>query len=443
MEPVDFSISRLGKPSIKSPMSLSNCIGDYLAGYVSDEDLIINDVDALAGISCTYTKEDLIEKAGPREKIYFDPSKVHAAIVTCGGLCPGLNHVIRAIVMSLWHTYGVKNISGIRNGYKGFLPEYQLPQIDLNPEVVGDIHKLGGTILGSSRGGGERISDIVDCLERMNVSVLFTIGGDGTQKGSLKIAEEIEKRGLKIGIVGIPKTIDNDLSFIQKSFGFETAVSKAVEAVSGAHTEAKGAINGVGIVKLMGRESGFIAAHTAIASNDVNFVLVPEVPFALDGPSGLLMYLKARLAQRKHAVIVVAEGAGQDLFPQNNTASGKDASGNNVFGDIGLFIKEKVATFFKECGIEVNIRYIDPGYIIRSTPAEPSDSIYCTRLGNYAVHAAMAGKTKMLVSLINNTFVHVPIALAVGKRNTIDPEGPLWLDVIQATGQPALMKNPA
>lgn len=439
MGPVDFSISRLGTPSIKSPMSLSNCIGDFLAGYVSDDDQIINEVDATAGVSYTYSKESLVEKAGPREVIYFDPSKVHAAIVTCGGLCPGLNNVIRAIVMSLWHTYGVKNISGIRNGYRGFLPEYQLSLIDLNPDVVSDIHKHGGTILGSSRGGGERVSEIVDCLERMNVSMLFSIGGDGTQKGSLRIAEEIEKRGLKIGIVGIPKTIDNDLSFIEKSFGFETAVSKAVEAVSGAHTEAKGAINGVGIVKLMGRESGFITAHTAIATSDVNFVLVPEVPFALEGPCGLLMHLKERLARRKHAVIVIAEGAGQDLILQNGT---KDASGNIVFGDIGLFVKEKIATFFRERGIEVNIRYIDPGYIIRSTPAEPSDSIYCTRLGNYAVHAAMAGKTKMLVSLINNTFVHIPIALAVGKRNTIDPEGPLWRDVIQATGQPALMKNP-
>jgi 6-phosphofructokinase 1 len=358
--------------------------------------------------------------------------------VTCGGLCPGLNNVIRAIVMSLWYIYGVRRISGIRNGYRGFLPEYQLPVVDLNPDIVADIHKHGGTILGSSRGGGDRVSEIVDCLERMNVSMLFTIGGDGTQKGSLRIAEEIEKRGLRIAVVGIPKTIDNDLSFIQKSFGFETAVSKAVEAVSGAHVEAKDAINGIGIVKLMGRESGFIAAHTAIATNDVNFVLVPEVPFDLDGENGLLNYLKERLERRKHAVIIVAEGAGQNLLPQ---IDGKDASGNTLLGDIGLFIKEKVSSFFKSIDYEVNIRYIDPSYIIRSTPADPGDSIYCTRLGNYAVHAAMAGKTKMLVSLINNTFVHVPIALAVGKRNTIDPEGALWRDVIQATGQPALMRN--
>ncbi|HMA63581.1 MAG TPA: ATP-dependent 6-phosphofructokinase, partial [Chitinispirillaceae bacterium] len=270
-------------------------------------------------------------------------------------------------------------------------------------------------------------------------SMLFAIGGDGTQKGSLRISEEISKRGLKISVVGIPKTIDNDLSFIQKSFGFETAVSKAVEAVSCAHTEARGAINGVSIVKLMGRESGFIAAHTSIASNDVNFALVPEVPFDLDGPNGLLEHLKHRVLKRNHAVIVAAEGAGQQYLC--NDPSGKDASGNALLGDIGLFIKDRVTRYFRSEKIDANIRYIDPSYIIRSTAANPDDSIYCTRLGTNAVHAAMAGKTNMLVSLINNTFVHVPISLAVEKRNTIDPEGELWRDVIQATGQPPLMKN--
>ncbi|MGE5671920.1 MAG: ATP-dependent 6-phosphofructokinase [Fibrobacterota bacterium] len=439
MDTIDFTIQKLGNASIKSPVILSKKVNDFVAGYVSDDDMIINNVNVAAGSTITYSKKDLVEKAGPRELIYFDPVKVHAAIVTCGGLCPGLNNVIRAVVMSLWYVYGVRKISGIRNGYRGFLPEYQLPVIDLNPDVVSDIHKDGGTILGSSRGMGERVCEIVDCLDRMNVSMLFAIGGDGTQKGSLRISEEISKRGLKISVVGIPKTIDNDLSFIQKSFGFETAVSKAVEAVSCAHTEARGAINGVSIVKLMGRESGFIAAHTSIASNDVNFALVPEVPFDLDGPNGLLEHLKHRVLKRNHAVIVAAEGAGQQYLC--NDPSGKDASGNALLGDIGLFIKDRVTRYFRSEKIDANIRYIDPSYIIRSTAANPDDSIYCTRLGTNAVHAAMAGKTNMLVSLINNTFVHVPISLAVEKRNTIDPEGELWRDVIQATGQPPLMKN--
>ena len=278
----------------------------------------------------------------------------------------------------------------------------------------------------------------VDTLETMGVNMLFTIGGDGTQKGAIRIAEEVERRGLKLAVVGIPKTIDNDLSFIQKSFGFETAVAKAAEAVVGAHVEAHDALNGVGIVKLMGRESGFIAAHTTLGTSDVNFVLVPEVSFDLDGDKGLLVALEKRLAARHHAVIVVAEGAGQDLLARTGE---KDASGNAKLGDIGLFLKDAIARHFKGHRIEVNIKYIDPSYIIRSMPAVPSDAIFCHRLGAHAVHAAMAGRTKMMVSLINNTFVHVPIAAAVARRNRIDPDSSLWGDVIETTGQPPLMKN--
>jgi 6-phosphofructokinase 1 len=440
MSSYNFSISDLGTPKINSPVILSRQMGDLIANYVQEDERIIYNVKVHPDETITYKKENLIERAGPREQIYFDPSKVHAAIVTCGGLCPGLNDVIRAIVMTLWYHYGVRKISGIRFGYRGLIPDYKYSAVTLHPDVVADIHRMGGTILGSSRGGGERISDIVDSIERMNISMLFTIGGDGTQKGSLQIAEEIAKRGLKIAIVGIPKTIDNDLSFIQKSFGFETAVSKAVEAVSGAHVEAHDSINGISIVKLMGRESGFIAAHTSLGTNDVNYVLIPEVPFELEGPGGLFENLKARLASRNHAVIVVAEGAGQELLT-SELQSQVDASGNKKFGDIGLFLKNKIAAFFKKEGIEINLKYIDPGYIIRSTPANPSDSIYCNRLGNNAVHAAMAGKTKMLISLINNNFVHIPIELAVEKRNRIDPESSFWRDVIQATGQPTLLKN--
>ncbi|NLL13410.1 MAG: ATP-dependent 6-phosphofructokinase [Fibrobacter sp.] len=434
----DFTIPSIGVPRIESPIVLSKKSGDLIANYVSEDDYIIYDVKVRPGETITYQRENLIEKAGPREQIYFDPSKVHAAIVTCGGLCPGLNDVIRAVVMTLWYHYGVRKISGIRFGFRGLIPEYKYPAMELNPDVVTNIHRIGGSILGSSRGGGNRITEIVDSIERMNLSMLFTIGGDGTQKGALNIAEEIIKRGLKTVVVGIPKTIDNDLSFVQKSFGFETAVSKAVEAVSGAHVEAHDAVNGIGIVKVMGRESGFIAVHTALGTNDVNYVLIPEIPFMLEGESGLLMELKKRLARRNHALIVVAEGAGQELFSES--ALGVDASGNKKLGDIGLFLRERISAFFKKEGLEINLKYIDPSYIIRSTPANPSDSIYCNRLGNNAVHAAMAGKTKMLVSLINNTFVHIPIALAVQKRNRVDPESSLWRDVVQATGQPALFR---
>jgi 6-phosphofructokinase 1 len=357
--------------------------------------------------------------------------------MTCGGLCPGLNDVIRSVVRNLWYRYGVRRITGIRFGYNGLLGNVEDSIIELNPTVVDDIHRIGGSMLGSSRGGGDRTEDLVDALERLNINMLFPIGGDGTQKGALAIANEIERRGLKIAVVGVPKTIDNDLSFIEKSFGFETAVVRATEAVYAAHQEAHSAINGVGLVKLMGRDSGFIAAHTAIASHDVNYVLIPEVPFELEGKGGLFEHLKARLERRKHAVIVVAEGAGQEHLAAEN---GTDASGNRKLGDIGLYLKQKIVDHFKSIGFPVNLKYIDPSYIIRSSTAIPTDSLYCSRLGTNAVHAAMAGKTKILISLLNNHFVHVPIATATKTRNYVDPEGSLWRDVIDATGMPIQWK---
>lgn len=436
---LDFTINTLGSATIHSPITLSMELDDFLANYVPDDKRIIYNIDTCSKEQSLKLKpKQLMECAGPRENIYFDPAKVKAAIVTCGGLCPGLNDVIRSIVMCLWYQYGVRRISGIRFGYRGFLPEFNFSCLDLNPESVQGIHQHGGTLLGSSRGYGERTSDIVDALERINCSMLFTIGGDGTQKGAYKLYEEIKKRGLKIAIIGIPKTIDNDLSFVQKSFGFETAVESAVQAVTGAHVEAHDGINGISIVKVMGRESGFIAAHTTLATNDVNFVLVPEVPFDLEGSNGLLFHLQQRLAQRNHALILVAEGAGQDLLTHESEA---DASGNPKLADIGVFLKSKISTYFKEKEIDINLKYIDPSYIIRSQPANSNDSIYCARLGTNAVHAAMAGKTGLIISLIHDRFVHVPIKMAILKKNRIDPDESLWRDVVEATGQPGLMKN--
>lgn len=439
MEKNDFTIKTLGNRTFPSPIKLSTVNDDFLANYTDDSEHIIYDIaSTVDSPPRSFTKAQLLEKAGPRSEIYFDPENVHAAIVTCGGLCPGLNDVIRSIVMCLWYRYGVRTISGFKFGYRGFLGEFKLPVMDLNPNAVSFIHRMGGTILGSSRGYGERTSDIVDTLEIMKINMLFTIGGDGTQKGSLGIAEEIKKRGLEIAVIGVPKTIDNDLSFVQKSFGFETAVSKAVVAVAAAHTEAQDAINGVGLVKVMGRESGFIAAHTALAINDVNFVLVPEVPFELEGSNGLLVHLEKRLDKRNHAVILVAEGAGQDILDKS---AAKDASGNTKLSDIGLFLKQEINEHFKAQDKEVNLKYIDPGYIIRSAPANSNDSIYCARLGTNAAHAAMAGKTEMIISQVHNKLVHVPTAMAVSTKNNINPDGSLWRDVIEATGQPQLLKN--
>jgi len=435
----DFTISSLGEAKIPSPIKMSTVHGDTIANYVRDDEAILYRITAKKGAENPVEDTNhLLELAGPRQMTYFNPAHVHAAVVTCGGLCPGLNNVIRAIVRCLWYRYGVRRITGIKNGYRGLLPESNFSTISLDPDIVDDIQMKGGTILGSARGGGDRVSEIADEIERLNINMLFTIGGDGTQRGALDIAEELERRNLKIAVVGVPKTIDNDLNFIQRSFGFETAVAEAVKAVRGAHVEAHDAINGIGLVKVMGRDSGFIAAHTALAMSDVNFCLIPENPFDLEGKKGFLTHLKKRILDREHAVILVAEGAGQDLMGESKET---DLSGNKKLNDIGIFLKKKIAEFFKKENIEVNIKYIDPSYIIRSAPANPNDSIYCSRLGAHAVHAAMAGKTKLLISLVNNTFVHVPIKVAVSKKRFVDIEGSLWRDVLENTRQPIKMKN--
>lgn len=434
----DFQVSSLGEAKVPSPIQMSKTYGDKIVNYVREDEYILYDPEVDKGeVLPECDSSFCLQKAGPHEKIYFNPGHVHAGVVTCGGLCPGLNNVIRSIVRTLWYQYGVKRITGIRNGYRGFLPEYNLPTMELNPDVVDDIHYMGGTILGSSRGGG-KIPEVVDAIERLNLNMLFTIGGDGTTKGALAIAEEVERRNLKVAVIGIPKTIDNDLSFIQRSFGFETAVSKAVEAVAGAHVEAKDAFNGIGLVKLMGRESGFIAAHTALAMSVVNFVLIPEIEFDLDGERGLLNQLKKRLEEKHRAVIIVAEGAGQNLLEESDET---DMSGNKKLANVGHFLKEKIVDYFNKEGKEVHLKYIDPSYLIRSTPADPNDSIYCLRLGNNAVHAAMAGKTKALISMVNDRFVLVPMDMAVSKRNFVDPEGSLWRDVLQTTRMPLTLKN--
>ena len=423
---LDLTISRLGECRIPSPMTGIQ--------FVSDSDNVLYHSDQRKIKEFLGAGEDLpcFEMAGPREKIYFDPSKLKCGIVTCGGLCPGVNDVIRAIVLGLFYHYGVETVFGFRYGYEGLTYRHGHVPLELKPDIVGDIHKKGGTILGSSR-GPQDISEMVDTLERMNVRVLFTIGGDGTLRGAQAIAEEIAQRNLKIGVVGIPKTIDNDISFVEQSFGFETAVSASRTAVYSAHTEAIGARNGVGLVKLMGRDSGFIAAYATLANNDVNFCLVPEVRFTLEV---FLDALKDRLERRGHAVIVAGEGTGQDLMEKRQE---RDASGNIRFGDIGIFITDQIKNYFNEAGMEVNLKYIDPSYTIRSMPANPKDSAFCLLLGHNAVHAAMTGRTNMLVGNWKGAFTHVPIEHAVSKRKQINPIGRFWSNVLSCTGQPREM----
>jgi len=427
LEPEQLDIQRLGECRIDSPIKGIHFLEN------GDRVLVSSSLDTVNGLIAQGGRLPAFEKAGPRSKIYFDPSKLKCGIVTCGGLCPGLNDVIRALVLSLYHNYKVKTVFGFPYGYEGLSYRFGHFPMELNPETVSRIHEYGGTILGSSR-GHQDISEMVDTLDRMNIGVLFAIGGDGTLRGAQGIAEEIQRRGLKISVIGIPKTIDNDISYVERSFGFQTAVSEAVRAIDAAHTEAKGARNGIGLVKLMGRESGFIAVFASLARSDVNFCLIPESPFTLEK---LLESVRDRVKSRGHAVIVVAEGAGQGLM---STSGERDASGNLKFGDIGVFLKERIGAYFQKLGMDATLKYIDPSYIIRGVPANPYDSAFCLLLGQNAVHAGMAGRTNMVVGLWMGTFTHVPIPLAVSQRKKVDPESWVWSSVLTSTGQPKDMR---
>jgi 6-phosphofructokinase 1 len=381
-----------------------------------------------------------LEKAGPRAKIFFRPGYTRAAIMTCGGLSPGLNNVIRSLYLQLFYRYGVKTVLGLRDGYRALNPKYGHQPMILTQDVVERIHRIPGTILGTSRGKEDPVL-AVDTLDREGINILFVIGGDGTLKGAHRIWAEAQSRGLKISVVGVPKTIDNDINFVYKTFGFDTAVEQATKALDCAHTEAHSHPHGIGLVKIMGRDSGFVVAYATLASRDVNFALIPEVPFELEGENGLLQQLQSRLESRNHALIAVAEGAGQDLM--GDEADTADASGNRRPHDIGAFLREQINAHFERQHIEVNLKYIDPSYTLRSVLPNANDSIYCDNLSRYAVHAAMAGKTDLVIGQWHNVFTHVPMPLAIAQRKTIHPESTLWLSVLEATGQPRDLRVPA
>ncbi len=428
---MDTKIAHLGEATLRSPVQAKR--------FINDDQRVLYNVFIEELMKSIEDENDppAFERAGAREQIYFDPKACRAAIVSCGGLCPGINNVIRSLVMQLYYVYGVKEILGIRYGYKGLNKQWNIEPVSLTPEIVKGIHTLGGSFLSSSR-GSQPISSIVDRLEELKIDILFTIGGDGTLRGGNQIFQEISRRGLKIGVLGIPKTIDNDISYVAKSFGFETAFSAAVQSIESAHAEASGAPNGIGLVKLMGRHSGFIAANAALAFKEVNFVLVPEVDFDLEGDSGLFKVLEHRLDKKSHAVIVVAEGAGQKYFQEE---SNKDPSGNVKLGDIGIYLKNRIKDYFKSIHYEINLKYIDPSYIIRSVRANPNDTVFCGMLAQNAVHAAMAGKTNMVIGVWNNIFVHVPIELVISRRKQINPGRSLWQGVLESTGQPSLINE--
>lgn len=426
----DLEVPNLGLPKASSPLAVTRA-GRHPARFVRDCKRIRADIhvwpEGEEGLDLTF------ERAGPRERIYFDPGRTRVAVVTCGGLCPGLNDVIRALVMELYYGYGVRDILGIRYGYSGLATDAACPPMPLTPEVVEDIHQEGGTILGTSR-GHPAVPDLVDRLEELGIQILYTCGGDGTLRGAGEIHREIARRGLEIAVVGIPKTIDNDIPLVYRSFGFESAVQQATAILSSAHYEARGVLGGVGLVKLMGRHAGFIAAYAACASGDVNYCLVPEIPFALRGEGGFLEHLRDRLRRRRHAVVVVAEGAGQHLIGDTGE---RDASGNLKFNDVGLFLQREIAGAFAGWGETVNIKYFDPSYAIRGIRANSGDSIFCSNLARNAVHAGMAGKTGILIGFWHGVFTHVPLGAIQGRTKQIHPRQNLWLSVLANTGQPA------
>jgi len=400
-------------------------------------------------------------RAGPRQTLHFAPEKgIRAAVVTCGGLCPGLNNVIREIVDSLHNLYGAELVYGVRGGYMGFTSSEDTPYVLVssqkeehqfqsmqNPTVVvngetkfcevisvANIHHAGGTVLAAGRGGHDTEA-IVNFIKANNLQHLYVVGGDGSQRGALKVANACMELGINCSVAGVPKTIDNDLAEIDRSFGFETAVQAATTAIRAATVEAKcNKPRGIGVVKLMGRSAGFIAAHATLAAGDVDLCLVPEVPLVLDGETGCLEHLKRVVDEKGYAVVVVAEGAGEDILGQNCEV---DAGGNRKLPAIGSFIKDQINAFFKKCGTPATVKFIDPSYMIRSVPANAADSQLCTRLSQTAVHGAMAGMTGFISGVVHNRMVCLPMKYVVEQSPChMNVEGHTWERILCDTLQP-------
>jgi len=409
---------------IETPVLGEARIASKLSHTVSDEVRIPERIEIGAEPGLQF------ELAGPRAKIFFDPKHTRAGIVTCGGLCPGLNNVIRSLFLELHYGYGVAEVTGFRGGYCGLDPACRLEPVTLTPQLVDGIHLKGGTILSSSRGPVD-IARAVDNLITRGVNVLFTVGGDGTQRGAHALYEEARRKGHNLAVVGVPKTIDNDVGFVSRTFGFFSAVEEAARVLDCAHTEARSVPGGIGVVKLMGRHAGFITAGAVVANQDVNFALIPEVPFKLES---FLAALKQRMARKSHAVIAVAEGAGQDLLEADGAE--RDASGNVKLKDIGPFLCERISSYFKAENIPAVLRYFDPSYQVRSRAANCEDALLCDLFARHAVHAAMAGRTGVVIGFLHERFIHVPIELLSTHTKRLDPASGWWRSVLATTGQP-------
>ena len=375
-------------------------------------------------------------RAGPRDTIYFDPSAITAGIVTVGGLCPGVNHILQALVVALT-AYGVRDIRGIRYGLRGFF-ETDYPPVPLSVESVDQIHLNGGTVLGTSR-GGSNVPRIVDAIQLMKLDQVYLVGGNGGNAAADAIHRECKARGYPCAVVGLPKSIDNDILLIDSCFGFSTATNEAQRAIMAASVEARSAHNGIGLVKLMGRSSGFLAAQASVGAGVVDVCLLPEVTFDLQQ---VLSYVFDVLKRRGHAVIVVAEGAAQDTMRAELQASGlevpdeRDPSGNPLLLDVGKWLRDKLKAAAHERQTQIDLKYLSPAYMIRSVVADSGDAVYCRMLGHSAVHGAMAGFSGITAGVCSKHYVLLPSHEVVRTTRRLDPRGRLYRMMRAALGQP-------
>jgi 6-phosphofructokinase 1 len=428
LSPSEFQTARMPGNNYETPLGIG--ADDGLELWTPEDKRILYVTETSASNAPSPRGRSLaFNAAGLHKKLHFNPENTTIGIVSCGGLCPGLNDVIKGVVQQALDMYYCKRVIGFRYGYYGLTKEGKKHTMILDDAVCNNINLQGGTMLGTSR-GPQDADEMVDTLLEFQVNILICIGGDGTQRGAYLVHQAITRRGLDIGVVGIPKTIDNDIAFIERTFGFDTAVSEACKALQAGMCEAKSHLYGVGLVKLMGRHAGFIAAQATIASQSAHICLVPEHEISLDT---LYDLLERRFEKRTYVVVVVAEGFGQTML-EGDAAT--DPSGNKKLGDIGVFLKDKITAWLKANKAkypESTLKYIDPSYMIRSCPASSNDAAFCVQLANVAVHEAMFGSTGCLIGYWANNFTTVPVPLAtkIGKR--VDLQGMLWRSVREVT----------
>src|SRR5216683_250430 len=328
-------------------------------------------------------------------------------MLTGGGDCPGLNAVIRAIVRKGCFHYEDEFV-GFLEGWRGLLEDKSMP-LDLSS--VGGILPRGGTILRTSRTNPAKKPDGLDkciaTLEKHNIDALIAIGGDDT----LSVAQKLHEKGVKV--VGVPKTIDNDLAGTDYTFGFDTAVNIATEAIDRVHTTAE-AHNRVMVVEVMGRDAGWIAMYSGIAGG-ADVILIPERPFDVDEVAATI---KRRHARGKYySIVVVAEGAKFADGGLATTAAGVDEFGHARLGGIGAMVAQEIE---KRTGYES--RSVVLGHTQRGGTPSAFDRVLATRYGLGAIDMVHRGEFGKMAALRGNKIISIPLAEATAKNRTVDQE---------------------